>query len=107
MRVLVCGYYGFANTGDEAICLAITKELKIRGHDVTVLSHNPEQTAKLYGVKAVKRMHPVQTPLAIMQCDILLSGGGGLLQDKTSSRTLTYYLGIIQFAKMLGKRVVV
>lgn len=107
MRVLVCGYYGFANTGDEAICLAITQELKARGHEVTVLSNNPEQTAKLYGVKAVKRMHPIQTPLAIMQSDLLLSGGGGLLQDKTSSRTLTYYLGIIQFAKFFGKRVAV
>jgi polysaccharide pyruvyl transferase CsaB len=107
MKILVCGYYGFANTGDEAICLAIVQELQRLGHEVTVLSNNPAQTAKLYGVKSVRRMHPIQTPLAVLQCDLLLSGGGGLLQDKTSSRTLTYYLGLIGLAKLLGKRVAV
>jgi polysaccharide pyruvyl transferase CsaB len=107
MKVLVSGYYGFANTGDEAICLAICQELRSLGHEVTVLSHNPDQTAKLYGVKAVKRMHPFATPLAVWQCDLLLSGGGGLLQDKTSSRTLSYYLGLIGMAKLLGKKVAV
>jgi polysaccharide pyruvyl transferase CsaB len=107
MRILVCGYYGFANTGDEAICLAISQELHSLGHQVTVLSQNPAQTAKLYGVKAIKRMHPLETPLAVWQCDLLLSGGGGLLQDKTSSRTLSYYLGLIGLAKLLGKKVAV
>jgi polysaccharide pyruvyl transferase CsaB len=107
MRVLVCGYYGFANTGDEAICLAICQELRALGHQVTVLSNNPAQTTKLYSVKAVKRMHPLITPLAVWQCDLLLSGGGGLLQDKTSSRTLSYYLGLIGLAKLLGKKVAV
>jgi polysaccharide pyruvyl transferase CsaB len=107
MKILVCGYYGFANTGDEAICLAITTELRSLGHEVVVLSNNPVQTEQLYGVKAVRRMHPLETPLAVLGCDLLLSGGGGLLQDKTSSRTLTYYLGLIGLAKLLGKRVAV
>ncbi len=107
MKILLCGYYGFANTGDEAICLAITQELKRLGHEVTVLSAKPEETSSLYGVKAVKRMHPLETPLAILQADTLLQGGGGLLQDKTSSRTLTYYLAILGLAKLLGKRVAV
>ncbi len=107
MKILLCGYYGFENTGDEAICLAITRELTRLGHSVSVLSANPTQTANLYGVKAVKRMSPLETPLAILGTDVVLSGGGGLLQDKTSSRTLTYYLGIIGLAKFLGKRVAV
>jgi polysaccharide pyruvyl transferase CsaB len=107
MKILLCGYYGFSNTGDEAICLAITQELIRLGHTVTVLSANPKETASLYSVKAVKRMNPLETPLAILNADVVLSGGGGLLQDKTSSRTLTYYLGIISLAKILGKRVAV
>ncbi|MEY4530599.1 MAG: hypothetical protein RLZZ156_1320 [Deinococcota bacterium] len=107
MKVLLCGYYGFKNTGDEAICLAITRELVRLGHTVTVLSANPKETSVLYGVKAVKRMSPLETPLAILSADVVLSGGGGLLQDKTSSRTLTYYLGIIGLAKLLGKRTAV
>ena len=107
MNILLCGYYGFANTGDEAICLAVTQELVRLGHRVTVLSANPAETALLYQVKAVGRMSLVQTPLAILSADVVLSGGGGLLQDKTSSRTLSYYLGIIGLAKLLGKRVAV
>ena len=37
----------------------------------------------------------------------MLSGGGGLLQDKTSARTLTYYLAIIRLARFLGKKVAI
>jgi polysaccharide pyruvyl transferase CsaB len=107
VKVLVSGYYGFANTGDEAICLAITTELKRLGHDVTILSSNPAQTSSHFAVRAVRRMHPLDLIGAIFNADIVLSGGGGLLQDKTSSRTLTYYLAIITFAKLLGKRVAV
>jgi polysaccharide pyruvyl transferase CsaB len=107
VKVLVSGYYGFENTGDEAICLAITRELKRLGHEVAVLSAKPQQSSSLYDVRAIKRMHPFQTPSAIWNADVVLSGGGGLLQDKTSSRTLTYYLGIIGLAKLLGKRVAV
>jgi polysaccharide pyruvyl transferase CsaB len=107
LNVLVSGYYGFANTGDEAICLAITHELKRLGHDVTVLSSNPALTSSHFAVRAVRRMHPLDLLGAVLNADTVLSGGGGLLQDKTSSRTLSYYLGIIGFAKLLGKRVAV
>jgi polysaccharide pyruvyl transferase CsaB len=107
VKVLVSGYYGFANTGDEAICLAITRELKRLSHDVTVLSSNPAPTSSHFGVRAVRRMHPLDLLGAIFNADVVLSGGGGLLQDKTSSRTLTYYLAIIGFAKLLRKRVAV
>jgi polysaccharide pyruvyl transferase WcaK-like protein len=30
MKVTVSGYYGFGNTGDEAIALAITREWRAR-----------------------------------------------------------------------------
>lgn len=104
MRVLVGGYYGFGNTGDEAIALSVARELRSRGHTAVLLSKNPEQTAALYSCEAAPRMHP-QTLLELARCDVFLSGGGGLLQDKTSGRTLLYYLGLIAAAKALGKRV--
>lgn len=52
-------------------------------------------------------MNPLALFRAVASCQVLLSGGGGLLQDKTSARTLTYYLGVIRLARMLGKRPVV
>lgn len=107
MKVLLSGYYGFDNTGDEAILLAITRELRALGHEPLVLSNNPEQTEAFTGAKAFPRMKPLGLLSAIMGASVVLSGGGGLLQDKTSSRNLTYYLAVIQTAKMLGKRVAV
>jgi len=42
---------------------------------------------------------------AIKKCDVLLSGGGSLLQDSTSTRSLMYYLSIILAARIMGKKV--
>jgi polysaccharide pyruvyl transferase CsaB len=107
VKILLSGYYGFANTGDEAICLAITRELKRLGHEVTVLSSDPAKTAAQYSVRAIRRMNPLDLIPALLSTDALLSGGGGLLQDKTSSRTLTYYLALIRLARLFGKRVAI
>ncbi len=107
MKVVLSGYYGFANTGDEAILLAITRELKRLGHMPIVLSQTPSDTAQKYGVVSRARMQPLELLAALWNADALLSGGGGLLQDKTSARTLTYYLTIIRIARFLGKKVAI
>ncbi|TSA82543.1 polysaccharide pyruvyl transferase CsaB [Deinococcus detaillensis] len=107
MNVTVSGYYGFGNTGDEAIALAISRELKGLGHSPLLLSQTPTQTAQLYGCRSAGRMQPLALVRAVASSGVLLSGGGGLLQDKTSSRTLTYYLSVIRLARTLGKRAVV
>ncbi len=107
MKILLSGYYGFDNAGDEAILSALVTELKALGHEPTVLSSDPDKTARAHGVKAVSRTNPIVLFRAIVGCEVMFSGGGGLLQDKTSSRTLTYYLGLIQLALTLRKRVVI
>lgn len=107
MRVAVSGYYGFGNTGDEAIALAITRELRRLGHIPLLLSATPDQSALTYGSDSAPRMHPVGLPAALARSGALLSGGGGLLQDKTSARTLSYYLGVMGLAKAMRKKVVV
>lgn len=107
MRVAVSGYYGFGNTGDEAIALAITRELKKQGATPLLLSNTPQETARTYGCESAARMRPGALLGALARSQVVLSGGGGLLQDRTSARTLTYYLGVIRAARLLGKRVVV
>ncbi|MDK2836170.1 MAG: hypothetical protein PWP21_947 [Thermosediminibacterales bacterium] len=109
-KILVSGYYGFGNAGDEAILAAIVKSFKKIQQiqtTITVLSNNPEETRKKHGINAVKRTNPVSILKAIAGCDILLSGGGGLLQDITSSRSISYYLSLIFLAKKMGKKVMV
>lgn len=107
MKVTVSGYYGFANTGDEAIALSISRELRARGHTPLLLSQTPAETAAAYGCASAARMSPPALLRALRGSQALWSGGGGLLQDGTSARTLTYYLTIIRAARLLGRRAVV
>jgi polysaccharide pyruvyl transferase CsaB len=107
MKILLSGYYGFDNAGDEAILSALVTEIKALGHEPIALSSDPEKTARAHNVKAVSRTNPLALLRAISSCNVMFSGGGGLLQDKTSSRTLTYYLGLIGIALALRKRVVI
>ena len=103
MKLLLSGYYGFQNLGDEALLRGILGVLQ--GHEITILSANPQETRAFYQVKAVHRYKGALPALATTE--VLISGGGGLLQDKTSRRSLQYYLGLIRLAKLLGKKVLV
>ena len=108
-KILLSGYYGFNNAGDEAVLYSIISSLKKHNVNlgITVLSNNPEQTAKLYGVQAINRWKLTNILKAIKNSDLLISGGGSLLQDVTSKNGILYYLGVIFFAKLLRKPVLV
>ncbi len=106
-KVTLIGYYGFNNTGDEAILYSILRSLKQRNKDlqVTVLSGNPGKTEKLYGVPCRNRWRIRDVISAIWQSDLVVFGGGSLLQDTTSRRSLDYYLAIARVARLLRKPV--
>jgi len=106
-HVVMSGYYGFNNTGDEAIMLSMHKNIQQMGdnYHITVLSNKPEETKEKYGIEAVYRFGVKDVFHAIRKCDVLLSGGGSLLQDSTSTRSLMYYLSITAAAKMMRKKV--
>ncbi|HHW57113.1 MAG TPA: polysaccharide pyruvyl transferase CsaB [Clostridia bacterium] len=108
MNIVISGYYGFDNVGDEAVLKCLVEGLKERGIvDITVLSNKPDETSKKYKVKAANRNSFVEIYKAIKQADVVLSGGGSLIQDKTSSKSLWYYLGIMLLGKILHKKVYV
>lgn len=106
-RVLVSGYYGFGNAGDEAILMAIVESIKKLNKDIeiTALSAAPEKTLDMHGIRAVTRTNPLAVLKEIAKADLVISGGGGLLQDVTSSRSVPYYLLIVYLAKKLNKKV--
>lgn len=106
-KIVISGYYGFGNAGDEAMLSAILEAIyKVLPYaKITVISGNPTETKRKHGVNAVPRLAPLQVFRAISECDILISGGGSLLQDITSKRSLYYYLAVISLAKFLGKKV--
>jgi polysaccharide pyruvyl transferase CsaB len=102
---LLSGYYGFGNLGDEALLGVITENLRARhpGCAIDVLSNDPAETASTYGVESTPRADLSAVRRAIDKADVVLSGGGGLLQNVTSLRSLLYYAGVIRTAVRAGK----
>jgi len=109
LRFLISGYYGFGNLGDEALLAIIVAQLKSRYPfaEIDVLSAQPESTAHDYGVEATPRWEQGAIKRAIERADIVLSGGGGLLQNATSLKSLLYYAGIIRTAIHARKKTMV
>lgn len=107
--IVISGYYGFKNSGDEAVLTSILAALEEQGKEAgvqiepVVLSIDPEWTSKVYGVRSVHRMKLGEVRRAIKESDGLISGGGSLLQDATSPKTIPYYLAIIKIAQWLKK----
>ncbi len=106
-HVVMCGYYGFHNAGDEAILQSIHRNIEKASDQIsiTVLSNDPKDTQTRYGYEAVHRFRFEQVIRALHRCDVLLFGGGSLLQDRTSTRSIVYYLTIIRLAECMGKKV--
>ncbi len=107
-NIVISGYYGFDNAGDEAMLTAIIKALRSKDSSVnlTVISGNPEATEKLHKVSSIHRFSLLNIVNSMRQADLLLSGGGSLLQDVTSKRSLLYYLAIVSLGIILRKKVV-
>lgn len=106
-RIVISGYYGFNNIGDESILKAVVENLQDRIPDIeiTVLSNNPGSTRDKFGVRAVDRRSIVQIVKSIAGSDLLISGGGSLLQDVTSRKSILYYLAVMWIAMFFRKKV--
>ena len=89
-KVCISGYYGFDNFGDETILKILTETLKliIPDIEITVFSSSPEKTAEELNVKSTYTFKIPQIIKEIYNTDTLISGGGSLLQDVTSIKSL-------------------
>ena len=104
-KYIVSGYIGFDNLGDEAIAKVLVEKLKsLNAEKITLISSNPKKTAKLYDVETCPMLKFFG---ALKNSDVLVSGGGSLLQDVTSLKSLIYYLGVIYAALFMRKKVVI
>jgi polysaccharide pyruvyl transferase CsaB len=106
VRLLISGYYGFGNLGDEALLRIIVDRIRARvpAAQIEVLSATPNLTAKELHVQATPRGQWRDVRRAVRESDVVLSGGGGLLQNATSSRSLLYYAGILREAVHAGRK---
>lgn len=106
-KVLLSGYYGSKNFGDEAILYVLVQKLKNITRNICVLSSDPKFTSSVYLVDSVYKFNFFQILKEILKNDVLISGGGSLLQDATSFRSLLYYLFIIFISLFLKKEVII
>ncbi|NMR96623.1 polysaccharide pyruvyl transferase CsaB, partial [Vibrio parahaemolyticus] len=103
------GYFGFDNSGDDAILKAIVNDLLEYDNDlkIKVLSNNPDKTEDMCGVFSANRFKIKDVLFSIRETDLLISGGGSLLQDVTSTRSLLYYLALMKLALIYKKPILV
>ena len=102
--VLLCGYYGEHNLGDDALLQVALGQLPA-GVIPTVTAYDERQVQERFGVATVPRRALHQVLDALKGVDALVLGGGSLLQDATSFRSLIYYGALITAAKLQGKQV--
>lgn len=108
-KISISGYYGFDNFGDEGILGILVQNLKSMNaeNEITVFSSKPEKTSKRYEVKSINTFGYMQVLNNLENTDVLISGGGSLLQDSTSIKSLLYYLGVIFMALANKKKVII
>ena len=104
---VICGAYGKGNAGDDAILVCMIRQLRQQDPDlpITVMTRKPRQTAMLTGVSTVHIFNTLAAGRVMKKSQLYISGGGSLIQNVTSNRSLSYYLYSIRQAKKAGCQV--
>ncbi len=105
--VVICGAYGHGNAGDEAILKSIIHSVREldRFIPITVLAKSPQSIKKRYRVNSVYTFNLPKILRAMHRSRLYINGGGTLIQNATSHRSLWYYLMTLRAAKFLGNQV--
>jgi polysaccharide pyruvyl transferase CsaB len=103
-NVLLCGYYGEHNLGDDALLEVLLSQLPA-GWEPLVTAHDQAMVQRRFGVATTDRRSLAGVLRALYGCDALVLGGGSLLQDSTSFKSLLYYAALIGAARLQGKPV--
>jgi len=104
INIVISGYYGYNNSGDDIMLKSIVRNLRaLRNNlNLTVLSIKPKETRAQFGVDAVHRFNLLSVFLRLRKAKLLITGGGNLIQDETSTQSLLYYLLVIHTARFFG-----
>lgn len=104
---VICGAYGMSNAGDEAILEAVVAELRSIDPEMplTVITRAARETALKLGTDTVFTFDLPRFSAALRRAKLYVNGGGSLIQDVTSTRSLLYYLYTLSLARRRGCRV--
>ena len=105
--ILLAGYFGAGNLGDDAIMQGYVEGMRAAGMDeeFEVLSGAPDSTQRYYNLAGYDRKNMRQVSEGIDRCDMLVFPGGSIFQDATSARSVAYYRELVVRAKKAGKKV--
>ncbi len=106
-QVTVCGSYGRGNAGDDAILKAVIREIREVSpySEICVMSKNPAETKKRCRVRSIYTFNIFKMLRAFLRSHLYINGGGSLIQDSTSSRSLYFYLLTLVSAHLCGCKV--
>ena len=102
--VLLCGYYGFSNMGDNALLRSAAEHIRsvLPSAPIRALTRGGRRDSADFGLPCVCRHSPLAVPIELMRCKYFVLGGGTLLQDSTSLRSLLYYWSLTRLARTCG-----
>ncbi|MDR1966943.1 MAG: polysaccharide pyruvyl transferase CsaB [Synergistaceae bacterium] len=107
--VLLAGYFGFGNLGDEMLALAAVDNLNccgIQKDKIAILSNDPGGSRMRLGIEAFDRWNASSVLRALGSSRSLMLAGGGLFQDSTSVRSCVWYWGLVRAARLLSASVI-
>lgn len=105
--VLLAGYFGFGNLGDELLAQVAVDFLTqndVPKERIAILSADAQRSRKTLGIDAYGRWKIGTLRNAFSRTHSLLLAGGGLFQDSTSIRSCLYYWGLVKMARWCGCR---
>lgn len=123
-NILIAGYYGLNNIGDEAILsgMMCTLNKYVDNAHFSVITNNPNETKKMHNVIPVKQSFKEGIPKFVSNCifknelhnifkqidncDIFILGGGSLLQD-LRIYYLPFLLSMVYYAQKKAKKTVI
>lgn len=103
--VMLCGYYGEHNLGDDALLHVLVENLPDCCRIIITANDQGLIHRKYSSARVVNRRSLLDTIRALKYVDALVLGGGSLLQDSTSFKSLIYYLTLIMLARIQGVKV--
>ncbi len=107
MNITFLGYYGYGSLGDDIVLSMLIDDIK-RTYpcaNITVLASAPDKAEASYKAPCIHRYNIPAIIKLLSQTDLFILGGGTLIQDTTSKRSLIYYTEMITLAKQLGAAV--
>ncbi|MCB0825577.1 MAG: polysaccharide pyruvyl transferase CsaB [Armatimonadetes bacterium] len=105
-KLLLAGYFGSGNLGDDAILLGFARGIEPHGHEFKVVAGSAERLMRNYGLIGISKTEMDRVKTAIKECDALVFPGGSIFQDVTSVRSVAYYSNLVKLAKKENKKVI-